>query len=117
MKTELKSWSDVVKKGCSQNQADQVTKKSVKEVMEKVNEEERRACNLMVYGVEESAEDDEDCEKLIADIFDDIMDCLSNVDTVDCYRIGKKETGKTRPIRIECKCRSDAQYSSFMLVS
>ena len=26
VKTELKSWSDVVKKGCSQNQANQVTK-------------------------------------------------------------------------------------------
>ena len=74
--------------------------------MEKVNEEERRACNLMMYGAEESEEDDEHCGQLIADIFED-MDCSSNVDTVDCYRIGKKETGKTRPIRIECKSRDD----------
>ena len=62
--------------------------------------------------VEEIAEDDEDCGQLMGEIFED-MDCCSNVNTVDCYRIGKKETAKTRPIRIECKDRSDAQYYLF----
>lgn len=44
LSNELKSWSDVVKKNTTQVQNSLVTstKKSVKQVMEKVNEEERR---------------------------------------------------------------------------
>ena len=115
VKTELKSWSDVVKKSCNQNQAIQVAKKSVKEVMKKFNEEERRACNLMVYGVEEGAEDKHNSlggvRVLICDLLTD-MDCYSmseNAVVVDSYRIGNKEAGKTRPIRLECKSRNDAR--------
>ena len=51
----LKSWSEVVKKNTTQVQNNLLTttKKSVKQVIEKVNEEERRANNLMIYGLPE----------------------------------------------------------------
>ena len=55
----LQSWSDVVKKNTTQLKSDvlSTTKKSVKQVIEKVNEEERRSCNLMFYGLPEQEGD------------------------------------------------------------
>ena len=106
VKNELKSWSDVVKK----NQTSQVnsTKKSVKEVIEEVHEEDRRACNVMVYGLEEGAEDEAGLVFLMADLTLEV-DC-NGVECNDIYRVGKREEGKTRPIRVECKTRSDVQF-------
>ena len=48
----LKSWSDVVKKNSTEVQTNLLTstKKTVKQVMEQVNEEERKSANLMIYG-------------------------------------------------------------------
>ena len=31
--------------------------------------------------------------------------------TIDCYRVGKKQDGKTRPIRVECQNRGDVEFA------
>ena len=51
VKTELKSWVDIVKKDNKQNR--QLTTKSVKEAVKTVNQEEERSRNLIIYGVKE----------------------------------------------------------------
>ena len=105
----LKSWSEVVKKNTTQVQNNLLTttKKSVKQVIEKVNEEERRANNLMIYGLPEV--DGED----IGTVADAVYESMSipTPTTIDCYRVGKKQDGKTRPIRVECQNRGDVEFA------
>ena len=114
VKSELEigfnSWSDVVKKNTSQVQNNilTTTKKSVKQVIEKVNEEERRSCNLMIYGLPELVGED------IGTAVDEVYRSM-NVSplrtAIDCYRMGKKQEGKIRPIRLECENRGDVEFA------
>ena len=87
----LKSWSDVVKKNTSQLQNDVMTstKKSVKQVIKKVNEEERRSCNLMIYGLPEH--DDENIGTAVDEVYHSMR--VEIPKTIDCYRVGKKQEG------------------------
>ena len=63
VKTELKSWADVVKKGNDSNKLKQLTTQSVKEAVKSVNDEEKRSKCFLIYGCEEQEdEDDRSCE-------------------------------------------------------
>ena len=106
----LKSWSDVVKKNTSQvhNNILATTKKSVKQVIEKVNEEERRSCNLMIYGLPEIV--GEDIGTVVDEVYQS-MNVPSPSSTIDCYRVGKKHEEKIRPIRLECHNRGDVEFA------
>ena len=110
----LKSWSDVVTKNTEQVQSCVIntTKKSVKKVMEKVNEEERRSSNLMFFGVPE--EESEDLGTVIPAIFKTMRINPPKAIDLDGYRIGKRQEGKVRPIRLECQIRSDVDLVHVM---
>ena len=105
----MKSWSEVVKRNTAQAQSNLITttKHSVKKVMEKVNEEERRASNLMFYGLPE--EESEEIGSVLAGVFESMS--ITPPKAIDGYRIGRKQEGKVRPIRLECKIRSDVDYA------
>ena len=119
VKSELKTWSDVVKKNIKQSETQQcqVTKKSVKEAIATVNEEEKRAKNLMVYGLEEDLDSymylvdgvkndiyDEDEHLELNNVLDHIWDTVEvevDIGEITAYRVGKQEPGETRPVRVE----------------
>ena len=114
VKTELnngfKSWSDVVKKNTSQIQSNflSTTKKSVKQVIEKVNEEEKRSANLMIYGLPEV--ENENIGDRVESVYRS-MNIPAPRTNVDVYRIGKKQEGRTRPIRVECQNSGDVDFA------
>jgi hypothetical protein len=105
----LKSWSEVVKRNTSQVQNNLLTttKKSVKQVMDKVNEEQRRANNLMIYG--HPKVDGEDIGTAAEAVYKSMS--IPTPMTIDCYIVGKKQDGKTRPIRVECQNRVDVEFA------
>ena len=107
----LQGWSDVVKKNTTRLQHDvlTMTKKSVKQVIEKVNEEERRACNLMIYGLPEH--DDENIGDVVYEVCQSMGDVIPKEKSIDCYRVGKKQEGKVRPVRLECQNRGDVEFA------
>ena len=110
LSTGLKSWSEVVKKNTTQVQNSFVTstKESVKQVLKKVSEEERRSANLMIYGLPER--DGENIVKSVEEIYGS-MNVQAPKEAIDCYRIGKKEDGKVRPIRLECQTRMEVDFA------
>ena len=112
LKQEIKSWSDIVKKNNSKMQSDQlsITKKSVQQVIRNVNEEERRSKNLMIHGLKESDNDDiNETLQSVREVFESMN--LPDPDTIDCYRVGRKETGRTRPVRLEYKNSGDVDFA------
>ena len=112
LKQEIKSWSDIVKKNNSQMQSDQlsITKKSVQQVIRNVNEEERRSKNLMIHGLKESDNDDiNETLQSVREVFESMN--LPDPDTIDCYRVGRKEAGRTRPVRLEYKNSGDVDFA------
>ena len=80
VKSELKSWSSVVKNSCSKALAP----KKVKAALKRASEEEDRSQNLVIYGLPEN--NDEILEKRVLEV-------LENIDEkpriVSCCRMGK----------------------------
>ena len=125
VKSEMKTWSDVVKNNINQNRSQQanVTKKTVKQALESVNEEERRAKKVMVYGVNEdlmsyAAEEEQEVAAEGGEVLGlmdvvrhicDVVDVEFPHKTAEVYRVGKEEAGKTRPVRIEFPDTESAQ--------
>ena len=109
VETEMKSWADIVKKNTSQSQ--QLASKSVKEAVRCVNEEEKRAQNLMIYGCEEKEDEGPtDVVNFVDEVYKNAGNFASPSNMVDCYRVGKKETGKRRPIKAEFSNSGDVQF-------
>jgi hypothetical protein len=112
VQVEMKTWADVVKKNSYQDK--QSTKKSVKDAIKAVNEEEERSKNLIIYGVKEE-EEEEHVEGL--DIKIDPLPGLITLisEQTECsdsyvrniYRIGNKTLGKVRPIKVELESSTD----------
>ena len=104
VKTELKSWVDIVKKDNKQNR--QLTTKSVKEAVKTVNQEEERSRNLIIYGVKEP-EDDSWENTLNFDLATDTVKSIaeitgtSNIDIIHSCRVGDKKPGRVRPIKVK----------------
>ena len=62
----------------------------------------------MIYGAEE--EEEEDVSDIIENIYVEAFDCPSPK-TIDIYRVGKKEAGKTRPLRVEFPLPGDVKHA------
>ena len=108
VKTEMKSWTDVVKKNSNQRQGKQISSENtIKHAVRSVNEEERKSKNVMIYGCEEKEnEADFEVQKAVKDIFN-ATHMFPFVNVCDLYRIGKKEPGKSRPIKAILESASD----------
>ena len=102
VKTELKSWADVVKKGNSSNK--QLTAQSVKEAVRSVNDEEKRSKCFMIYGYEEMEEEGETSD-IAREIYSKVG--FRPPVIVDAFRIGNKTPDKTRPIKVEVEHPTD----------
>ena len=105
VKTEMKSWTDVVKQSCSKT----VTPKKIKEAVKSAVSEEDRSRNFMMFGLEE---EDEEADRL--ELYDDekIIDMLFERIEVkprieEHYRVGKLQPGSNRPIKVRLS-RSDS---------
>ena len=109
IKTEMKSWADVVKK--NSKQSTQITPNTVKQAVRTVNDEEKRSRNVMIYGLEEKEDESpEDHGSQIRSIYENIGEC-SPPDTVDhCYRVGNDHPGKKRPLKVLMQREVDAQF-------
>ncbi|KAL5263860.1 hypothetical protein ACHWQZ_G005064 [Mnemiopsis leidyi] len=73
VKSEMKSWADVVKKNTIQAQRNgkPLTENSIKQAVRTVNEEKRRSKNLMIYGLKEGdREDHYEIKKKMKDVIE-----------------------------------------------
>ena len=77
-------------------------------MIKKVNEEERRSANLIIYGLPER--DGENIVKSIEDIYKSI-NVPAPREAKDSYRIGKKQDGEVRSIRLECQTRGEVEFA------
>ena len=110
VKSEFKSWADVVKKNNNQRNIKQLTENSVKQAVRAVNEEERRSKNLMIYGCQEQEnEADFEVTKTAKDVLN-ATDIFPVPRPYEAYRIGKKEQGKNRPIKVELGTATDVDF-------
>ena len=100
VKSEMKSWADVVKKTNNQRNVKQLTENSVKQAVRAVNEEKQRSRNLMIYGCQEKEKEaDFEINKTAGDVLDE-LGVFPMPRICETYRIGKKEQGKNRPIKV-----------------
>ena len=116
VKTEMKSWADVVKKNASQGKV--LATKTVKEAVRSVNEEDERSKNLIIYGVmesEESAQGDFESEVFRSDPLYQVVKSVHGAtvcdstfpDAISAYRLGKRGADKIRPIKVEFATSSE----------
>ena len=91
VKEELKSYATVVQKSCSASLAPAKLQAAIK----KVSTEEERSCNLIVYGLEETA--DENTEDAVLAV---IQHTDEKPKLVGCRRLGERSGEKARPIRV-----------------
>ena len=117
VQAETKTWADLFKK--NSNQVKLTTQKSVKDAIKAVNEEEERSRNVIIYGVkEEENEDEEGTDDIkINPLPGQITMISKQIECSDIYvrnmdRIGKKTSGKVRPIKIELE--SSLDVASFL---
>ena len=111
VKSEMKSWADVVKKNTSQRNGKPLTENTVKQAVRIVNEEERRSKNLIIYGCNENEKEAQfEVTKIVKDVFSE-MEIIPMPRANDIYRMGKKEPGKTRPIKVEFESASDVEFA------
>ena len=112
VKSEMKTWAEIVKKNTSHRNGTQLTEKSVKQAVRIVNEEERRSKNLMIYGYPETEnEANFDLVRNVKTVFTAMDNVLSPPHTMDVYRMGKEEPGKTRPIKVEFENVGDVEFA------
>ncbi|KAL5266022.1 hypothetical protein ACHWQZ_G006618 [Mnemiopsis leidyi] len=113
VKSEMKSWADVVKKNVNLNQrnAKPLTENSVKQAVRAVHEEKKRSKNLMIYGYQEKEKEaDFEVTKTVKEVLNDI-DIYPAPHIHEAYRIGKKEQGKNRPIKVELESADDVDIA------
>ena len=108
VKSEMKSWTDIVKKNTAQRPSGKpLTENSIKQAVRTVNEETKRSKNLMIYGCHESdKEADFELNKAVKDILKG-TDVFPVPLACEVYRIGRKEPGKNRPVKVEFACASE----------
>ena len=94
VQAELKSYSSVLQKDCSVALAPE----KIATVVQKVNEEDERKKNLIVFGVSE-----EQTEELDSKVNGLLEQLHEKPRIISCSRIGLKKSGKIRPIRFTVK--------------
>ena len=82
---------------------DQDFEKKVINIINEEKEKDKRKENIIVHGLEECSNETEDVETVL-----ELVDSVENVNSagdvvVEVIRLGKKETGKTRPMKIVFK--------------
>ena len=91
VKSEIKSWADVVKKDTNQRIGKPLTENAVKQAIRNFNEEEIRSKNLMIYGCEES---DNEADFEVTRTAKNVLQVTDEEPMLrvrfDAYRIGKK---------------------------
>lgn len=107
IKTEIKSWADVVKQ--NDNESKQITSKTVKKAVRTVNDEEKRSRNVMIYGLEEcDNETGEDLADHIRSVYENATLALPDT-TEGYYRVGKKQPDKNRPVKVMMQTTTEAR--------
>ena len=101
VKTELKSWADIAKKGIASNT---VTANTVKEAVRSVNDEEKRSRCFLIHGVEEN--DNEIPCDIVQNVYRKLEFTPPTI--VDSFRVGRKTPEKPRPIKVELEHPTDA---------
>ena len=89
---ELKSYATVVKKSCTASLAPA----KLQAAMKKVSNEEDRSRNLIIYGLEET-DDDENTEEAVLSV---IQHTEEKPKLVSCRRLGETKMEKGRPIKV-----------------
>ncbi len=95
VQTEMKSWSDVVKKNC---ESSTTSVKSIKNVVKSVVQDDVRSKNFIVYGVPEERKDV--CKELAEEILNEIWDSHAIPQVVAASKIGTLKTGCNRPVKV-----------------
>ena len=97
--TEMRSWSDVVKKNCAKSSS--VTPTKIKEAVKSAVSEEDRLHNVMVFGLDELDEEDvheaED-EGMAEEIMEHLDVWPQHVVKVE--RVGERKEGHIRPMKL-----------------
>ena len=103
VKTELKTWADVAKQGITSKP---ITEHAVKEAVKSVNDEEKRSICLLIHGIEEK-DSEVPCE-IAKEVYRKLDFIPPPPKIVYSYRVGRKTSGKLRPIKVELKNQTDA---------
>ena len=106
VKSEMKSWSDIVKKNLDSN-CTSVT--SVRKAVKSVVEEDSRCKNVIVYGVPDSAE--EDIVGKMSGMFNEICQLPGEVPHLFAVqRIGNYKDEVIRPIKVTLHSNESVKY-------
>ena len=109
VKTEMCSWAKVVEKSCKQTE--KLSAKSVEQAVKNVTEEEERSRNYIVYGLEEAEDGRTECLIDMSTIlFQSTGSEQPYPDTLDAYRLGEKQEGKTRPVKVTLRNAETVRY-------
>ena len=91
VQAEIKSYSSAV---AQKAHSPAFTPETLKKVVQNVVEEEDRSKNRMIFGLEE------DDGELLADKVCDVFQVLEEKPRVEATRVGKKVSGKVRPVKV-----------------
>jgi len=105
VKSEMKSFSSIVKDTCAAALAPSKIGTAIKNV--KLSDDSREK-NIIVYGVPEE-EDDEDVSRTVSAVFEEVGE---KPHELSCSRLGSRREGSTRPIKC---CLSSAAFVSQIL--
>ena len=107
VKTEMQSWSDVVKKNC---QSGIPSAKTVKKVVREVVEEDTRSKNLIIYSAHDWVT--EDLSPVIDGVFNKIG-LYPPPEHLSACRIGpyKDNDGSPRPIKVTLECSESVKLA------
>ena len=109
VKTEISSWAKVVEKNCKQTS--KLSVKSVEQAVKTVTEEEERAKNFIVHGLKEAEEGEtEHLMSKSTQFFVRTGHEEPYPDTIDAYRLGEREPGKTRPVKVTMRNAETVRY-------
>ena len=93
VKTEIRSFSDVVKQGCE----DKITATQVKAAVKSAVKDDDRRKAVMVFGLEESA--DEVVREKVRDVLSTSCSTAPPFFS-DCHRVGGVQAGSVRPVKV-----------------
>ncbi|CAG5012760.1 unnamed protein product [Parnassius apollo] len=90
--------------------ATSASKTVTSDVIAEIRERERRACNILIAGTKESEAEDVQIrqkhdENVVNNIIRNLNDEISPSDVLKIIRLGKRETGKTRLLKVVFKSR------------
>ena len=95
VKSELQTWSEVVKRNTVQSEATFSSAK-LKDAVRSAVDEEDRSRNFVIFNKEEEADED-----LVQTVEGVLLDINEKPMIIDCRRIGKTQPGKARPIKVK----------------